>query len=201
MAGRRDEALGLIRDADAVLTEVGDLRSAIGQEPAMVELLAGLPDAAEARLRAGYEQLTAMGEKALLADTAGMLARVLLDGGRLAEADAVCAVGQAAAAAEDPTAQIVWRGARARLLAAGGRLEEAEALAREGVRLAEGTDFLASRADALVDLGRVLGQAGREPEVEAILAEASALYEQKGDVVSAARWRRNHQREGAVPWR
>jgi hypothetical protein len=47
----------------------------------------------------------------------------------------------------------------------------------------------------------VLGQGGREPEVEAILEEASALYERKGDVVSAARWRRNHQREGAVPWR
>jgi len=201
MAGDRDEALGLIRDADAVLTEVGDLRSAIGQEPAMVELLAGLPDAAEARLRAGYEQLTAMGEKALLADTAGMLARVLLDGGRLAEADVVCAVAQDAAADEDLTAQIVWRGARARLLADGGRREAAEALAREGVRLAEDTDFLVSRADALTDLGTVLGAAGREDEADAVLAEASALYARKGDVVSAARWRRDHQRKGAVPWR
>ena len=201
MAGDRDEALCLIRDADAVLTEVGDLRSAIGQEPAMVELLAGMPDAAEARLRAGYEQLTAMGEKALLADTAGMLARVLLDGGRLEEADAVCAVAQDAAADEDLTAQIVWRGARARLLATGGRLEEAETLAREGVRLAEDTDFLASRADALTDLGRVLAEAGREEEAEAVLAAASALYARKGDVVSAARWRRDHQRKGAVPWR
>ena len=166
-----------------------------------MELLAGMPDAAEARLRAGFEQLTAMGEKALLADTAGMLARVLLDGGRCEEADAVCAVAQDAAADEDLTAQIVWRGARARLLATGGRLEEAETLAREAVRLAEDTDFLASRADALTDLGRVLAEAGREDEAEAVLAEASALYARKGDVVSAARWRRDHQRKGAVPWR
>jgi len=201
MAGDRDRALSLIRDADAVLVEVGDLRSAIGQEPAMVELLAGMPDAAEARLRAGYEQLAAMGEKALLADTAGMLARVLLDGGRLEEADEVCAVAQDAAADEDLTAQIVWRGVRARLLAAGGRLGDAETLAREGVRLAGNTDFLVSSADALADLGSVLGQAGRENEAAAILAEASALYARKGDVVSAARWRRDHPREGAVPWR
>ena len=123
-----------------------------------MELLAGLPDAAEARLRAGYEQLAAMGQGALLADTAGMLPRASCStAGRLAEADAVCAVAQDAAADEDLTAQIVWRGARARLLADGRRLEEAEALAREGVRFARGHRlYSSSHTDALPDLGAVL---------------------------------------------
>jgi len=103
-------------------------------------------------------------------------------------------VAQDVAAEEDLTAQIVWRGARARLLAAGGRLQDAESLARDGVRLAADTDFLVSRADALADLGTVLEQAGRHEEAMAIIAEASALYARKGDVVSAARWRRDHQR-------
>ena len=78
MTGNRDEALRLMRAADEVLLDVGDLRASVGQEAAIVEVLCGIPDAAEARLRAAFEQLEAMGEKALLADTAAMLARVLV---------------------------------------------------------------------------------------------------------------------------
>ena len=201
MAGDRDEALGLIRDADAVLTEVGDLRSAIGQEPAMVELLAGMPDAAEARLRAGYEQLTAMGEKALLADTAGMLARVLLDGGRLEEADEVCAVAQAAAADEDLRRRSCGAARGPGCSPRGGRVERGRD-ARARRRPPRGRHRLPGVARGRAHRPRaVLAEAGREEEAEAVLAEAVALYARKGDVVSAARWRRDDQRKGAVAWR
>ena len=190
---------GSSRDADAVLTEVGDLRSAIAQEPAIVELLAGMPEAAEARLRAGYEQLEAMGEKALLADTAGMLARVLIDAGRLDEADEVAAVAEAAAGDEDLSAQVAWRGVRARLLARadGGDETEPSPSRSEAVRLAADTDFLVTRADALTDLGTVLARSGEAAEADASLAAAVALYVRKGDVVSAARWRDDEPRGGS----
>jgi DNA-binding SARP family transcriptional activator len=114
MTGNRDEALSLMRAADEVLLDVGDLRASVGQEAAIVEVLCGIPDAAEARLRAAFEQLEAMGEKALLADTAAMLARVLYDAGRLDDADEVCAVGEQAAAGDDLSAQIGWRGGEGR---------------------------------------------------------------------------------------
>jgi tetratricopeptide (TPR) repeat protein len=200
MAGDQEEAFRLLGDADAVLTEVGDLRSAIAQEPAVVELLAGMPEAAEARLRAGYEQLEAMGERALLADTAGMLARILIDAGRLDEADEIAAVAEAAAGDEDLSAQVAWRGVRARLLAEDGCGEPAVALAQEAVRLAGDTDFLVTRADAFTDLGTVLARSGEAAEADAGLAAAVALYERKGDVVSAARWQSKRQPRGDPAW-
>jgi len=78
---------------------------------------------------------------------------------------------------------------RAKLLGREGRLDEAAALAREAVRLAEPTDMLTIRADALVDLAEVLDLS--EPSAEAVAAarEGLALYERKGDRVSTARVR------------
>ena len=66
-----------------------------------------------------------------------------------------------------------------------GRAEAAAALAREAVALAERTDFPTVRADALLDLAAVLDGAA----AEAAARQALALYEAKGDVVSAARAR------------
>jgi tetratricopeptide (TPR) repeat protein len=78
-------------------------------------------------------------------------------------------------------------GARALALGSIGRVDEAEALAREAVELARGTDCLNLRGDTLVDLAEILSLAGRPAEAAAALAEAVALYERKGNVVSAAR--------------
>ena len=188
MAGDFDEARGLVRGADEILSELGDLQSAVAQQEALVEMLAGEPAAAEARLRWGYERLEQMGEKALLASTAAMLAQALYAQGRHDEAAQVCDVSEEAAAADDISAQIGWRSVRAKLLAA-ERWDEAYALATEAVRLAERTDFLTIHADALVDLAEVQRQGGYGDEAEASLAEALELFERKGDVASLARLR------------
>ena len=45
------------------------------------------------------------------------------------------------------------------------------------------------RADALVDLAEVLRLVGRKDELKGVLEDALRLYEQKGNVVSAARAR------------
>ena len=70
-----------------------------------------------------------------------------------------------------------------------GRLDEAERLAREAVTLAETTDFVNQRADALVDLGIVLGRLSRGEDAQATFGEAIRLYEQKGNIVAADRVR------------
>jgi DNA-binding SARP family transcriptional activator len=188
MAGDFDEARRLVQTADEILSELGDLQSAIAQQEALVEMLAGEPAAAEARLRSGYERLEQMGEKALLASTAAMLAQALYAQGRHDEAAQVCEVSEEAAAEDDISAQIGWRGVRAKLRAA-ERWDEAHALAAEAVRLAERTDFLTIHAEALVDLAEVLRQGGRTDEADAALAEALELFERKGDVASLARVR------------
>jgi DNA-binding SARP family transcriptional activator len=188
MAGDFDEARRLVRGADEILSELGDLQSAVAQQEALVEMLAGAPAAAEARLRWGYERLEQMGEKALLASTAAMLAQALYAQGRHDEAAQVCDVSEEAAAEDDISAQIAWRGVRAKLLAA-ERWDEAHALATEAVRLAERTDFLTIHAEALVDLAEVLRRGGRADDADASLADALQLFERKGDVASLARVR------------
>jgi hypothetical protein len=70
-----------------------------------------------------------------------------------------------------------------------GLADQAEALAREAVRLAEPTDMLTMRADALLDLAGILGLRGLPGEAEQAARDALALFERKEDRVSAARAR------------
>ncbi len=58
---------------------------------------------------------------------------------------------------------------------------------REAVALAEGTDDLIARADALADLAEALGVTGDADGERATLRRALALYEQKGSLVAVRR--------------
>jgi DNA-binding SARP family transcriptional activator len=189
MDGEFDQARRLIRQGNEILDELGRLHSAVSHHEALVEMLAGQPAAAEERLRLGYERLQEMGERALLATTAAMLAQAIHAQGRYREADAFCLVSERTAAVEDLPTQVKWRGVRAKILGQDGLADEAEALAREAVRLAEPTDMLTMRADALVDLAEILGLRGLPAEAEMAAQNALALYERKEDRVSAARAR------------
>jgi DNA-binding SARP family transcriptional activator len=189
MKGDIEEAGRLVEAGDEILGELSGLHAAVSQEEALVEMLAGRLQAAEERLRKGYERLEKMGEKALLATTAAMLAQVVYAQGRHDEAEELCRVSEEAAAANDLSAQVTWRGVCAKLRAEEGLTADAVALAREAVRLAEPTDFLTIRADALLDLAAVLRSSGQSSEARESIRSALGLYEQKGDVVSAERVR------------
>jgi ATP/maltotriose-dependent transcriptional regulator MalT len=130
-----------------------------------------------------------MGEQAFLSTTAAFLARAVLMQGRADEAEALAQTSARLTAAGDLLTQVLWRGVQARVLATRGRLDDAEALAREAVGLAERTDFVVYRGDALVDLAHILEGSGRTSEAAAAAAAGLALHEQKGNVVTAARIR------------
>jgi tetratricopeptide (TPR) repeat protein len=189
MNGDFDQARRLVRRGNQILDELDRLQSAVSHHEALVEMLAGQPAVAEERLRLGYARLQEMGERALLPTTAAMLARAIQAQGRHREADGLCLVAERTAAPDDFSTQVMWRGVRAKLLGREGRLDEAAALAREAVRLAEPTDMLTIRADALVDLAEVLDLRGPSAEADAAAREGLALYERKGDRVSTARVR------------
>jgi DNA-binding SARP family transcriptional activator/tetratricopeptide (TPR) repeat protein len=189
MDGDFDQARRLVRQGNEILDEFDRLHSAVSHHEALVELLAGQPAAAEERLRLGYRRLEEMGERALLATTAAMLAQAVHAQGHLQEANAFCQVSERTAAAEDLPTQVKWRGVRAKLLGWEGRTGEAAVLAREAVRLAAPTDMLTMRADALLDLAEVLRLSGPSAEADAVARQALALYERKEDRVSAARAR------------
>ena len=74
------------------------------------------------------------------------------------------------------------------------RPRPALALSEEAIELTEETEDVVLKADALVDHSAVLTTLGRAEAAESAVAAALALYEQKGDVVSAARIRRRCSR-------
>ncbi len=95
----------LIREADAILDDLGRLESAVSHHEATVELLAGDPGAAESKLLTGYRKLSAMGERSLLATTAALLALAAFAQGRDEDAEEYCRVSERTTAADDLTAQ------------------------------------------------------------------------------------------------
>ena len=187
IVGRFELARELIATSNATYADLGLTLFLAGSEhEAVVELLAGNPAAAEKSARAAYRALEEMGERAFRSTMAATLALAILEQGRDEEAEALAEVSARLGASGDLLTQILWRRVRARVLARRGEMEEAEALAREAVAMAEATDFVNDRADALIDLSHVLEASRRCDEAVAAASEALHLYELKGNVVAAA---------------
>jgi class 3 adenylate cyclase/tetratricopeptide (TPR) repeat protein len=189
MNGEFDEARLCYRRGQEILTELGrgiDAEST-SIESARVELLSGDLGAAEGELRRDYRALEELGEGYFRSTVAALLAQVLARQGDFAEADRYASIAKEIAEPDDVLSQVTWRGARARVLAAAGHDRAAEETAREAVAIVRVTTELGLLADALTDLGEVLCRAGRNEEARAPLSEALALYERKGDRISAGR--------------
>jgi predicted ATPase len=187
MEGRFDRARELLTTSHAVFEELGLPIWAAASHTAAgtVEVLAGDPVAAERSLRSGYTVLQEMGERHLLSTTVALLAQALLAQGRDREAERFAALSEELAAADDLVTQVLWRGVRARTLAGRGLFGEAERLARHAVALAERSDFINDRGDAMFNLAIVQRQAGHLDRAQSALAEALQPYERKGNLVSA----------------
>ncbi|MFK3967938.1 ATP-binding protein [Ensifer adhaerens] len=176
-----------IATSNAIYADLGlTLYVASSEHETVVELLAGNPAAAEESARAAYRALEGMGERAFRSTMAATLALVVLAQGRDVEAEALAEVSAQLGASGDLLTQIRWRRVRARVLARRAEFAAAEALAREALTIAEATDFVTERADALVDLSHVLEASCRCDEAVAAASEAVHLYELKGNVVAAA---------------
>jgi DNA-binding SARP family transcriptional activator len=187
MEGRFEEAWECVERDGAILRDLG-LKVVVGSSTELagiVGLLAGDPVAAESHLRRGYAILEEMGDRSGLSTNAAMLAEAVLAQGRDEEALELSAQSERAAAAEDLPVQVQWRGPRAKALARRGELDAAERLAREAVSLAEQTDFLNLHGNALMDLATVLRHGRRLEGAAAAADAANALYERKGNLVSA----------------
>ena len=125
----------------------------------------------------------------MLATTTAMLAQAVYAQGRLREADEWCRGAADAGAADDIVTQVIWRGVKAKILAREGHCAQAEALAREAIALAEPTDLLSHRGDAMLDLAEVLGTCGHTDESQRAVQTGLSLYEQKDNAIGAARAR------------
>ena len=159
---------------------------AVSHPEALVELLAGRPDAAEEHLRHGYETLEQMGERPVLAGTAALSRR------RSTCRTAMPRPRRCAARALAMPERRTWRprrcgvGVAAKVRATEGDHAAAEALALEAVGYVERTDLLCYHGDVLLELADVLRLGGRAEEAERAARRALGLYERKGNGVSAA---------------
>jgi class 3 adenylate cyclase/tetratricopeptide (TPR) repeat protein len=190
MAGRFDAARELIARGAALLADLGmSMHGVISDDVAFVAFMAGDAAAAEQALRTSYAHLETMGERALLATTACLLARALHLQGRDDEALTFLDASQANAAADDLAAQIQCRSVRAQVVARHGQVETARRLSSGAVALARRTDWLTDQADALLGHAEVLTAAARPQEALAAAREALAVYERKGHRVGVDRAR------------
>jgi class 3 adenylate cyclase/tetratricopeptide (TPR) repeat protein len=183
--GRFDEARALVAVARSSFDDlglVGDLAfaSLISGD---VELAADDPEAAESELRPALDA----GQADVEAGLAAALGESLYRQGRLTEAQVLA--DRAEQAAAHVAERVRARGLRAKLLGRAGQVAEAEGAARKALEMAEGSDYLQMRADALMDLGEVLQIAQRPDDSAASVAAALRLYEEKGSTASAARAR------------
>jgi tetratricopeptide (TPR) repeat protein len=190
MSGQFDVARDLLAESSAIHAELGvGLHAAAADVESTIAFLAGDPAGAEAVLRPSLEQLFAMGDRALAATIAGLLARALVEQDRDDEAWELAEIADSTAAADDIAAQILTRTVRGRLLVRRGDLAEADGITAEAVAIAGRTDWLVERADALMARGAAVRACGRPDEADRAFQKAFELYARKGDVVSAERAR------------
>jgi tetratricopeptide (TPR) repeat protein len=192
MRGEFAEARALYQQGQAMLEELGGGIDAASTslDSHRVEVLAGDLAAAERELRRDYDSLLALDETFFRSTISAHLAYVRLLAGDPEEAIVFSATAEAIGEADDAELGTLWRIARAPALAIRGEAEAARTLAEEAVALARTTERSVLQAQALVALGQVGRELG-DPETQSgpPLREALALFEAKGDEVSAARIR------------
>jgi tetratricopeptide (TPR) repeat protein len=186
LVGEFDRGRDECRRALEIYDELGLPVSALGvaSERERVERLAGDLEAAERQLRSASERLRRIGDLGYLSWIDPMLARVLAYRGESDEALALARTARAAMQPDHAHGQIVSRLAEALALVALGERAAAEAVAREALAIVEETDAWDLHAEALVILAELDETTRRERE-----AQALAIYEAKGDLVSSARLR------------
>jgi class 3 adenylate cyclase/tetratricopeptide (TPR) repeat protein len=192
MQGRLEQARALLGRSRATMHDLGLGRLRLMVEVSIashLELVAGDLAAAEATNRAAAAECAAISDDWYYVLAAVDLARVICERGDPAECLRILDETERHPSPPDLEIVIKRPAARALALARLGRVEEAERLATRAVGAAEGTHYLGFHADALLVLAEVLRLAGRPEEAATALEEAVALYERKGNVVSACKAR------------
>jgi class 3 adenylate cyclase len=189
MLGNFGRARALVNRRREIFQDLGLQYYSLGTSIELweVEMLAGDPVAAERELRSTYDVLPPADETQARSMLARRLACALHEQGRFEEAAAYA--DRSKNASEGVMGQILWRGVRAKTLARLGDLDQALGLAKEAVLIAESTDALNVHGDALMDLAEIASMGVVTSTASPVIEEAIALYEQKGNVVSAARAR------------
>lgn len=183
MNGELDVARALYRSSRETLRDLGQALGAAStaMDVALVELRGGDLAMAEREIRADYAFLEQKGETFFLSTMAALLALLVREQGRDAEALELSLMAECKTAEDDIITQAMWRSVRAPILARSGELEQAETLARAAVALFAEAEAPGFQGDAMFSLAAVLRAAGRKDEAAQAAAQALALFNAKGD--------------------
>ena len=200
MGGSTAEADELMARARAVVGEDATALHRIAYYSiyaGLIALLTGELEGARRDLELTAHALEEVGERTNYSSVTAELAHVLCAQGRYEEAETSAAASERAARPNDVLATVLGRSARGKVLARKRDFHAGVAVALSAVEFASESDFLNSHGEALLDLAEVLELAGRPTEAGPYVEQAVALFEQKGNVVSAARGRAELERLGA----
>jgi tetratricopeptide (TPR) repeat protein len=149
-----------------------------------VEMLAGDTQTAAAVAEGAYEELVERGDRWPYLCAFVAQARFAL--GRFVEAAEIAEIAASSAVAVE---RALGLGVLAKVRAGEGNAVKAEELIGEAVAIVEATDFLFDRGTVQLDLAETMRLMDREEEAQLALGRALEMFEQKGDLVSAARTR------------
>ena len=149
-----------------------------------VEMLAGDVQAAADIAEEAHAKLSERGDR--WPYLCAFLAQARLALGKYAEASEVAEI---AASSTNSIERALGLGVLARIRASQGDAAAAQEMIEEAVGIVERTDFLFDHGTVQLDRAEVMELLGRTEEARAARERALAMFEEKGDLVSAARTR------------
>ncbi len=163
------KALDLYREAASV-SEIAWTSRQLG----IVAWETGNPAKAEKLLRESIRLLAPMRERGTLCESQRYLAQLLLQQGRIDEAEKYALAARETVSAEDTVSRATTRIALAQVRAAQGRMEEAETLFSEAFEIVSGGEHCRILLDVLPPYAEFLRTLGREPEAAELEARLAA---------------------------
>jgi DNA-binding SARP family transcriptional activator len=188
MKGEFDEARAYVEEARVTLHELG-LRQAVAAHSiavAEVETMAGDDAAAERILRAGYEAVTALGDRHSAMNVAWRLGLVLAHQGKDDEAEDFASIAERGQP-RTLWVDLWWRVVLALVEAHRGAGAHARQLVEDARERMAALEESGMQADALLESAEALRAAGLEDEAGALVAEAAGIAERLGYVVARRR--------------
>jgi class 3 adenylate cyclase/tetratricopeptide (TPR) repeat protein len=166
-----EEARGLFSEAGAVWAVARALN--LG---AWVARESGDLDGAEKRFRESVKLLKQIGDRATLCESQRGLAELLLERGRLDEAERFALDARETVGPLDVTSRATTTASLGMVRAAQGRDDEAEELLREAVATVAGTHFRVHEYETLAPLAQFLRERGREEEAARVDARRAEIF-------------------------
>jgi class 3 adenylate cyclase/tetratricopeptide (TPR) repeat protein len=146
----------------------------------------GEPARAEKLFRESIRVLTPLEDRATLCESQRSLAQLLVELGRLAEAERLAHAARETVGPQDVTSLSTTTMALGIVRAAQERYDEAEALLREAYELIEATDHRQHQVHALEALSQFLRDRGRDEEAAAFAARREELLAEVSSAVRIA---------------